>query len=338
MALIKPLVLDAGIIRQMQTADTYANLSFLKPVRAAELTNVALATAVENGDSFGGVTLATGDRVALFGQTDPKENGVYVVAASGTPARAEDAAAGSSLLGAMIVVAEGTLVGRVVICDGTVPATVGTSNLTFSGPLARINKAQVWTVFQRFFSVGLTDQSGAGSRGLFLNASENLTADRTLNLVVGDANRTLTLTGDATVQGDQTGVNGENVLGSNFTLNATTGTYQDTGVAVTLPSAGTYLLFLTARALVGYTAGTFGYVYAKLYNSTAAADVSGSNFTAVISYVINTTLDQTKSIPVLATVTGADTIKLYASRNFDGTLATSLIATDITKITYIKLK
>jgi hypothetical protein len=33
--------------------------------RAAILTNVAIATALENGDTAGGVTLATGDRILV---------------------------------------------------------------------------------------------------------------------------------------------------------------------------------------------------------------------------------------------------------------------------------
>jgi hypothetical protein len=83
-------------------------LRWKEPVRAASLTNVALATDVDNGSSFGGVTLATGDRVLLAGQTTASENGIYTVNASGAPTRANDANAFGELNGAAVLVTEGT--------------------------------------------------------------------------------------------------------------------------------------------------------------------------------------------------------------------------------------
>jgi len=66
-------------------------LEFFRPayiqIRAASTTNVTLASQVENGDSFGGVTLVTGNLVLLKDQTTASENGVYVVQASGAPVR-----------------------------------------------------------------------------------------------------------------------------------------------------------------------------------------------------------------------------------------------------------
>ena len=59
-------------------------------VVAATTANVTLASALENGDTLDGVTLATGNRILVKNQTTQSENGIYVVAASGAPSRATD--------------------------------------------------------------------------------------------------------------------------------------------------------------------------------------------------------------------------------------------------------
>lgn len=206
MALIKPLLLDAGIIRQMAAADTYFNQSWLKPVRTLAETAVTLASAVENGDAIGGVTLATGDRVLLVGQADPKENGIYVVKASGAPDRAEDAATGAALGGRAVAVTEGDWFGTVWVCQGSNsgPAVVGVSNLAFIGPLLAASGSYTIGGGWRFGDFFLID--GTTGFGLQVECKGNtITADRTLLVDVGDADRTITVTGDATVTGTNTG-------------------------------------------------------------------------------------------------------------------------------------
>jgi hypothetical protein len=61
--------------------------SALTRVRVVATANVTIASALENGDTVDGVTLATNDLILLTAQTAASENGVYVVAASGTAAR-----------------------------------------------------------------------------------------------------------------------------------------------------------------------------------------------------------------------------------------------------------
>lgn len=77
-------------------------------VRAASTTNVTLASQVENGDSFGGVTLATGNLVLLKNQTTTTENGVYTVNASGAPTRSTSYDTAAELTRASIFVTSGT--------------------------------------------------------------------------------------------------------------------------------------------------------------------------------------------------------------------------------------
>jgi hypothetical protein len=80
-------------------------------VRAASTANIILASQLENGDSFGGVTLATGNFALVKNQTDPTENGVYVVQLSGPPVRHTDYDTASELTRAAIYVTAGTNAG-----------------------------------------------------------------------------------------------------------------------------------------------------------------------------------------------------------------------------------
>jgi hypothetical protein len=103
-------------------------------VRVATTAAVTLSTALENGDTLDGVTLATGDRVLVKNQADGSENGVYVVKASGAPDRALDANSNADVTSGMFTfVEQGTVNGNsgwVLTTDN--PITLGTTALTFA--------------------------------------------------------------------------------------------------------------------------------------------------------------------------------------------------------------
>lgn len=101
-------------------------------VRVCITSNVAL-NAIYAGTSHDGVTLTGTDRVALVGQTDKKENGLYVApGSSGTASRASDAASGSDLLGSVFLVTSGdTNAGSVWKNTNTSAIVVGTNDITF---------------------------------------------------------------------------------------------------------------------------------------------------------------------------------------------------------------
>lgn len=102
-------------------------------VRAATTEALTLASDFENGDTIDGVTLATGDRILIKDQSSGTENGIYIVAASGAPARASDLAASDSAAGVHCFVTEGTDNGdRGFLCSTDAPNdVVGTDSLTF---------------------------------------------------------------------------------------------------------------------------------------------------------------------------------------------------------------
>jgi hypothetical protein len=104
-------------------------------VRAASTTNGTFATAFANGQTMGGVTLVTGDRILIKDQTTATENGIYDVQASGAPVRSADAdnspALGEVTSGMMTYVTAGTNAGTQWILTTPNPITLGTTALTF---------------------------------------------------------------------------------------------------------------------------------------------------------------------------------------------------------------
>jgi hypothetical protein len=118
------------------------------PVRAATTTDGTLATAFANGQTIDGLTLATGERILLKNQSDPSENGIYLVASSGAPVRSSDFNSVASLtpavrLGARVYVSEGTANAKktFTLTAPTGTITINTSNLTFE-ELVSINSGE----------------------------------------------------------------------------------------------------------------------------------------------------------------------------------------------------
>ena len=103
------------------------------PVRVATTAAGTLSTDFENGDSVDGVTLATGDRILIKNQSTASENGIYVVAATGSPTRALDFDANDAdvIIGAIVTVVEGTNNAQ-TIWQHTSGTDVGTDNIVWS--------------------------------------------------------------------------------------------------------------------------------------------------------------------------------------------------------------
>lgn len=109
-------------------------------VRAAATTDIDLASP----GAIDGVTLASGNRVLLMGQTDATENGIYTFS-GGTLTRATDADSATELRpGSIATVSEGAGQGNktyVLITDG--PITIGSTALAWT--LANNNTSPVYT-------------------------------------------------------------------------------------------------------------------------------------------------------------------------------------------------
>lgn len=100
-------------------------------VRAATTANITIATALNNGDSLDGLTLASGDRVLVKDQTAGAENGIYIVGA--TPVRDYDVSTDDPSFGYLVYVREGTAnAGTLWKNTNTSTPTIGTTALTFA--------------------------------------------------------------------------------------------------------------------------------------------------------------------------------------------------------------
>jgi len=137
---VSDLASGSALADQVLIADG-ANGTFFGPVpsqwkqsvRAATTANLSLATDLENGDTLDGVTLATGDRVLVKDQTNPIENGIYVVQLTGAAVRAADLANGDSARATVVGVEEGSVnVDAIFACVDNRPSdVVGANALTF---------------------------------------------------------------------------------------------------------------------------------------------------------------------------------------------------------------
>lgn len=135
-------------------------------------------------------------------------------------------------------------------------------------------------------------------------------------------------------------VSGSSYLTSDFNITGLTTVFQDTGLSVSLPGAGTYLLQADVRFRLLMASGTGASIEVKLYNSTDSADVSNS--IRRCAYTTGTVqIQATAPLSVIVTVTASKTIKLYAARTFDGTLTSSDIAgsatTGLSALSYIRI-
>lgn len=101
-------------------------------VVVASQANVNLASELENGDTVDGVVLATGNLVLVKAQTDPKENGVYVVPASGAASRSTDFGAyGLTYHRKPVKVLGGTDAGKVFLQATRGIIIIATTEITF---------------------------------------------------------------------------------------------------------------------------------------------------------------------------------------------------------------
>lgn len=261
---------------ELYAAVAASGASWKAPVRVATTAAGTLATSFENGDAVDGVTLVTGDRILIKNQSTASENGIYVVAASGAPARATDANTGSGLVNAGVFVSEGTANADTLwTCTTNAPITVGSTGLAFT----QLNT----TAFVVSANEATSSDMWTGT-----SSTKVVTPKKVL-----DAAAPQTLTDGATVTPDfNAGFNFEWTIGGNRTLanptNAKAGqsgtikVVQDaTGSRVISygnnwrfpggsASGGVLSTAANAIDLIAYTVGTDGKIYATLSKAFAA--------------------------------------------------------------------
>jgi hypothetical protein len=100
-------------------------------VRAATTANITIATALNNGDTLDGVTLATNDLVLVKDQSTASQNGIYVVQSS--PARDDLYDTFIEHVGALIAISEGsTNADHMYLCTSDKGGTLDSTAITWT--------------------------------------------------------------------------------------------------------------------------------------------------------------------------------------------------------------
>jgi hypothetical protein len=108
-----------------------AGLGKRSTVRAATTANITIASALNNGDSLDGVTLATNDLVLVKDQSSAEENGIYVVGSS--PARDDLFDTYDEHPGSLIAIEEGTAnADDLYLCTSNTGGTLNTTAINFT--------------------------------------------------------------------------------------------------------------------------------------------------------------------------------------------------------------
>lgn len=262
-------------------------------VRAATTANITIATALNNGSVIDGVTLATNDLVLVKSQSSAAENGIYVVGAS--PARHGEFDTYNEHPGANITVQEGTANADTLWnCTSNVGGTLGTTALAFTQLAVtpytaaatltltgqqfalNLNNANIWLAAQTFInSSGIKIQDTNASNTLGLIVGSDLTADRTLTITPGDANRTITLGGNVNIGGTLTTVGNFSTSGA-VNIGGTLTTVGNFSTGGALTTAGAFTIsgaFSTTLTVTGTTNVT-------LPNSGTLATTDASSLTS----------------------------------------------------------
>lgn len=238
--------INGGVFEQ------YIGPSYKAPVRVATTVAGTLATSFENGDTIDGIVVATGDRILIKNQAAPADNGIYVVAATGSPSRATDMDAWSEVPGSVVGVLVGTSNADTAwICTSDTGGTLGSTAINFSS-----------------FGTTIATPVAAnlGGTGVANNASSTIT-------ISGSFGTTFTVTGTTSV-----------TLPTSGTL-ATTATFGAppaignvtpaaiTGSSVTVSAAGA--LKLGNNAVTGLVAGALA---ALTTSSVTIQDATGTTY------------------------------------------------------------
>ena len=102
-----------------------------EPVRVASTANIDLSSALINGATIDGVTVATGDRVLVKDQSTASQCGIYDVVASGAASRSSDCDTAEELNGAAVFVKEGSQAADQGFIQTATISTIGSDSVFF---------------------------------------------------------------------------------------------------------------------------------------------------------------------------------------------------------------
>jgi len=104
-----PTLIQTELDLKLDASDySPVGISVKIPVIAATTANITTLSAIRAGDVVDGVTLANANRLLVKNQSDPTENGIYVISSSTAPARAADFAEAGDINNGFVLVNGGT--------------------------------------------------------------------------------------------------------------------------------------------------------------------------------------------------------------------------------------
>lgn len=193
-----------------------AGLDWKESVRAATVTAGTLSTSFANGQTIDNVTLATNDRILIKNQGTGSENGIYIVQASGAPARASDLPAGDQAAGTAVFVEEGDdNADSGFVCTSNETAdTVGTHALNwtqFTG-LGDVTAGTGLSKTGNTINAGAGNGISVGADTIAVNADTTTAEAASANAILVGANGVRVSVDNSTIQGSLNGSAGAETL------------------------------------------------------------------------------------------------------------------------------
>lgn len=151
---------------------------------------------------------------------------------------------------------------------------------------------------------------------------------------------TATTSGDALSYPWITSVTGEATLGATYTISANNGAFEDTGLSITLPSAGTFLVWYQARTNINATTTAGAYIITEMYNATDAADVSNTEQIGAYATTVSAAYYMTSFVQKAIIVGASKVIKLYAKAVVPATTSIKTVNSDTngrTRMGYVQI-
>lgn len=170
-------IVDQGLDTRLTTAETSiadniaapTGIKMRQPVRAATTAHVPIGNII-NGYVLDGVTLVTDDRVLVKNHTIPSYNGIRIVAASGTPARATDMDSATEIENSVVAVLEGTTQGGTYwSCTQTIPVLETDDVVFYQTPNPFMRQRGTWATSTAY----LANDTVSNTKGLFYAKSNH---------------------------------------------------------------------------------------------------------------------------------------------------------------------
>lgn len=279
----------------MRVSPTGCYSGHYREARVATTANITISTALNNGDTLDGITLATGDTVLVKNQTAGAENGIYVVSAS--PARWVNYNTDAAIRGSKVLVQEGTVgAGFIWACGNTSAITVDSTSISYTRTVRETIKSDI-TLTVKTSGGDFTTIAAA----LDFLAPFEISSANTVTISVDDGQWSVATDINIThPNGDRitiTGANTHTKTLNSIQANTMTGNYTSTQKVITNLSLDATKYLIVGMAVAGTNIGT---------NSKIASIDSASQ----ITLDVNTTGAQTGATLTFTGVAGIHSIVL----------------------------